>query len=218
MDDTRVGRRVVDCVSAASKGVAWHPPDEEAFVKAVAENRDRAFVLFPSNDAITPQAFLQRLKALDEEQGEKKQQGKGEGEEKKDEAAVAPAAEDGKAEAAGAPGQQQQQSNKRITIIVIDGSWNNARSVNKRVSEITEAAGYKLPRVILKDVTREGLGGGVRKARNAEERVSTMGAFVHLLHELGEPEEITGKLFANLQASIDGYLAQTGKTKKMKLS
>ena len=78
--------------------------------------------------------------------------------------------------------------NAAIVCCIFSWCYLECNSVFVMFSALTE-----VPRAILFSIMfafdlSPSAGGGVRKARNAEERVSTMGAFVHLLHELGEPE------------------------------
>lgn len=66
----------------------------------------------------------------------------------------------------------------------------------------------------LSEVSRESLGGGVRKTKLDQSKVSTFGAFVGLLSELGEEKALLDTARENLRLAMAAYTTQTKKPLK----
>ncbi|GAB5356245.1 hypothetical protein AAMO2058_000274300 [Amorphochlora amoebiformis] len=127
--------------------------------------RGGALVLFPSDDSLTSQQFLNKYSKK------------------------------------GGDGKNQATKNG-IGLIIIDGTWNNARRMNTFIPGC-------VPRVKLSTPSRAKF----RNMRKHSEkgRVSTMSAFIHLLEELGVREELTCPLGDALNLIIEKYYSQSHK-------
>uniref|UniRef100_A0A7S0WUN7 tRNA-uridine aminocarboxypropyltransferase n=1 Tax=Pyramimonas obovata TaxID=1411642 RepID=A0A7S0WUN7_9CHLO len=104
---------------------------------------------------------------------------------------------------------------KGITIVAIDATWKNARSMVKRLPD-------HLKRVYIKGGIDGHLPDGtasipetsgsllrpVRKYKGFEGRVSTLEAVVGLLRFVGESEDVCEKLLDNLKMKVDAVQAQ----------
>ena len=127
--------------------------------------RPTAVVLFPADDAISPRTLLERT------------------------------ARDGAAKPAGNGGALRRDQDSDLDIILLDGTWNQARQMNRTIPS-------KVPRVALPTTHERSLFGvRVRKQgaeREALGRSSTVEAYAQLAISLGEDTEVVD--------AVGGYL------------
>jgi DTW domain-containing protein YfiP len=108
--------------------------------------------------------------------------------------------------AAAAPSEAASAEPPPLHVVVVDGTWGGAKMLCKRLSTLLGAGG-DVPRVRLTASSRRDFQ-PLRKT-TVDERVSTMGAVVHLLRELAAPAEAVEGLARALNAYIDRFREQT---------
>lgn len=141
---------------------------------------DPVLVLFPSPDSVTVTEFLSS-----EESGR---------------ARGMCASERKKGAALGMRGREEKE--RRFVIVVIDGSWKNARRLNAVLPK-----SYR--RVRLSSCSRKAYP-NLRK-HSMENRVSTMSALLHMLQELEEPQADIDALGQGLSHAATAYYKQSRK-------
>ena len=90
---------------------------------------------------------------------------------------------------------------RKRTIIIIDGTWSNAKAINK----IPILKKYK--RICLSNATRKSHI-NLRKHKT-ENHVSTLSALIHLFEELKEPQKVVSSLSQAHNLAVAQYEAQT---------
>lgn len=159
----------------------WPAHDEEL---ARVCSRPTAAVLFPSADAITPAALLERIAKLSPAA-------------QQEESAATPAA----AGAVVSPAISQLAPQPVLDILLLDGTWNQARQMFRTLPEsvtkvvITPGVGSE----------RSVFGTAVRKQGKQREeagRISTLEAYAHLALDLGDPPAVVSWLSRYLERFI----------------
>jgi hypothetical protein len=95
---------------------------------------------------------------------------------------------------------------RRIRIVILDGTWNMARMLKRRLNKMLSAARLAVAHVTLTNSTRKEFGG--LRRNSCKERVQTFAAFIHLCRELGEPNHLTDQLRPPLAALMKAYHTQ----------
>eukprot|EP00029_Vermamoeba_vermiformis_P004986 TRINITY_DN1602_c0_g1_i1.p1 TRINITY_DN1602_c0_g1~~TRINITY_DN1602_c0_g1_i1.p1 ORF type:complete len:257 (+),score=22.78 TRINITY_DN1602_c0_g1_i1:298-1068(+) len=151
---------------------------------------ENTFVLFPSNDSVTAQEFLDRLRANKKKKEEvHTSNNNNSGTNADEEENLEPAAKRRRIEV------------DPVNVIVLDATWNQARALYKRLPT-------GLPKVRLSE-TKETIS-HLRK-QTVEGRVTTAEATLLLLEELGEDKEELSKLWQGLKHRIAAVDSATGR-------
>jgi DTW domain-containing protein YfiP len=148
---------------------------------------ENTFVLFPSNDSVTAQEFLDRLRVNKKKKEEVHESNNNNHNDEEED--LEPAAKRRRIEV------------DPVNVIVLDATWNQARALYKRLPT-------GLPKVRLSEM-KETIS-HLRK-QTVEGRVTTAEATLLLLEELGEDKEELSKLWQGLKHRIAAVDSATGR-------
>ncbi|EGC29835.1 hypothetical protein DICPUDRAFT_42307 [Dictyostelium purpureum] len=95
---------------------------------------------------------------------------------------------------------------EKLTIIIADGTWRQAKSINKRIPE-------DITRIHLEfgDLKFKSMFNSLRSQPQVD-RISTLEATIISMKSLGESDEVCDKLVSSLQLMIDTLVRQSSKT------
>ena len=200
------GKLLLQCIGA-KRYICGSNEEEADLIAEISKNPHRTLILYPGPDSMYVTEFLEAVEAID-----------GPGETATPSSSPSPSSsslpvsevEKETKESGGDVDESDPiptPSRHPLTIVVLDGTWKNARMMCRRVRRLLGE--IKVSAVKLKDSTRADF----QPLRNhtAVERVSTTGAVIHLLRELGDSPEAVQSLSLSLVASIEHYAKQTKK-------
>ena len=201
--------------------VAGLPEDEDKFMQELERDPEATFVLFPSDDALTAQEFMD---SVDSDVLRHCPGGAGNASDWKGESAVdAKDSRDGRASCAAggtstanvtdeavqtagsAPGTEASRCSRVYTIILVDGTWQQARRLALKIPPHIKRVKL-MPREAIDPVYKSPM-----RSQATPDRVCSLSAYVLLLKELNTPPPVCDYLFHLLHQKSEIVLGNCGK-------
>jgi len=181
--------------------VAGVQEDEEAFMAELERDPAATFVLFPSDDALTAQEFMDSLR---HESGPAA--APVDGAASAAAAVCAATAEPREAESAARVVVGEDADNERVyTIILVDGTWQQARRLALKIPAHVKRVKL-MPRESIDPVYKSPM-----RSQATPDRVCSLSAYVLLLKELNTPPFVCDYLFQLLHTKSEIVLGNAGK-------
>lgn len=158
--------------------VAGLQEDEEALTAELERDPDATFVLFPSNDALTAQEFMDSLRHESKPSVER---------------------------AAGVVHGEEASGERVYTIILVDGTWQQARRLALKIPPHVRRVKL-MPRESIDPVYKSPM-----RSQATPDRVCSLSAYVLLLKELNTPACVCDYLFQLLHKKSEIVLGASGK-------